>query len=40
MSADIFSYKVIKPLQTIGLTSSFWNIHIDTLIATWIAMLS
>ena len=39
MSTDIFSYKAIKPFQSLGLTGNFWTLHIDTLIATWTAMI-
>jgi len=34
----IFEYNAIKPLEQFGLTSKFWDIHIDTLIYTWVAM--
>lgn len=39
MSIELFHYATIKPFADLGLTGSFWNIHIDTLIATWIGML-
>jgi len=38
MSADIFSYKTVKPFESLGLTGNFWNVHLDILTATWIAM--
>jgi F-type H+-transporting ATPase subunit a len=38
MSADIFSYKAVKPFEALGLTGNFWTIHLDILTATWIAM--
>lgn len=34
----IFEHEAIRPLERFGLTSSFWDIHIGTLIYTWIAM--
>jgi F-type H+-transporting ATPase subunit a len=39
MSAGIFDYKAIKPFESLGLTNKFWTLHIDILIATWVAML-
>ena len=39
MNISIFEYKVIKPLAKFGLTSKFWDIHLDTLIYTFAAML-
>ena len=38
MRIPIFEHKVIKPLQAFGLKNSFWDIHIDTVIYTWVAM--
>jgi F-type H+-transporting ATPase subunit a len=40
MKVPVFEYEVVRPLSKIGLTHSFWDIHLDTLIFTWIAMLS
>ena len=39
MKIAIFEYTIIKPFRALGLTGSFWNIHIDTLIYSWVAML-
>ncbi|MFA6526988.1 MAG: FoF1 ATP synthase subunit a, partial [Candidatus Babeliales bacterium] len=39
MSIELFQYKTITPLASLGLTGKFWNVHIDTLIATWVAMV-
>lgn len=38
MKIPIFQHAAINPLAWLGLTGSFWEIHIDTLIFTWIAM--
>ncbi len=38
MSVEIFNYHAIKPFKNLGLTSDFWTVHIDILMATWIAM--
>lgn len=38
MSAGIFSYHTIKPFKIFGLTGDFWTLHLDILLATWIAM--
>lgn len=38
MSFEIFKYVEIKPFESIGLTSKYWTIHLDTLIFTWVAM--
>jgi F-type H+-transporting ATPase subunit a len=38
MSADIFSYHTIKPFKCIGLDGAFWTLHLDILMASWIAM--
>lgn len=38
MSADIFSHYIVKPFAPLGLTSDFWSLHIDILLASWIAM--
>jgi F-type H+-transporting ATPase subunit a len=38
MSVEIFNYHAIKPFESLGLTNNFWTIHIDILMATWIAM--
>ena len=38
MASNIFHYETIKPFRLFGLTHKFWNVHIDTLIATWVAM--
>jgi F-type H+-transporting ATPase subunit a len=34
----IFKHFSIKPLEKFGITNPFWDIHIHTLIYTWIAM--
>jgi F-type H+-transporting ATPase subunit a len=39
MTFDIFSYHVIRPLEKLGLTHSFWTLHLDTIIYTWAAMI-
>ncbi len=39
MNIEIFGYKEITPFKSLGLTSPFWTIHLDTLIYTWVAML-
>lgn len=39
MSVGIFEYASIKPFQALGLTGDFWTVHIDILLATWIAMI-
>jgi F-type H+-transporting ATPase subunit a len=39
MKIAIFDYLEITPLKQLGLTSSFWTIHLDTLCYTWCAML-
>lgn len=39
MSVKLFQYETITPFATLGLTGKFWTLHIDTIIATWIAML-
>jgi len=38
MKIPIFEHKAIQPLAKLGLKSSFWSIHIETLIFTWISM--
>ncbi len=38
MSIGLFEYNVVKPLSAIGLSGDFWALHLDTLIATWVAM--
>jgi|SaaInlStandDraft_4_1057021.scaffolds.fasta_scaffold06962_4 F-type H+-transporting ATPase subunit a len=38
MKIPIFEYEVIKPFARFGLDGKFWDVHIDTLIQTWIAM--
>ncbi len=38
MKIPIFEYSVIQPLKFLGFTSSFWDVHLDTLIYTWCAM--
>lgn len=38
MSAGIFSYHTAQPFKVFGLEGDFWLVHIDILIATWIAM--
>jgi len=37
-SGGIFHYETIEPFRFFGLTGKFWHVHIDTLIATWVAM--
>lgn len=39
MSIELFQYKTITPFAPLGLTGTFWNIHIDTVLTTWVAML-
>lgn len=39
MSMELFQYKTITPLASLGLTGKFWMLHIDTIAATWVAML-
>ena len=34
----IFENEIIRPFDWLGLTGSFWELHIDTIIFTWIAM--
>jgi len=38
MNIAIFDYKVVKPFEFLGLTGSFWSVHSNIIIATWIAM--
>lgn len=38
MSADVFNPRTIEPFKKLGLTSDFWKLDIDFLIATWIAL--
>lgn len=38
MELDVFEHLVWRPFAARGYTSSFWEIHLDTLIKTWIAM--
>lgn len=38
MKIPIFKHNAIAPLEKFGLKNSFWHVHIDTLIYTWIAM--
>ncbi|MFH1644617.1 MAG: FoF1 ATP synthase subunit a [bacterium] len=39
MNISIFEYWAVRPLAKFGLTGKFWDIHLDTLIYTWAAML-
>jgi F-type H+-transporting ATPase subunit a len=34
----LFSQWAIRPLAAFGLTNSFWNIHLDTVLFTWLSM--
>ena len=38
MKIAIFDETVIKPLEYFGLKHSFWGIHVETILYTWIAM--
>ncbi len=38
MSAEIFDYTIVHPFKILGLTGSFWDVHLDILLATWVAM--
>ncbi|MBY0353136.1 F0F1 ATP synthase subunit A [Candidatus Babeliales bacterium] len=38
MNINLFKYKEIAPFKFLGLEGSFWHVHLDTLIYTWIAM--
>ncbi|MBU1007588.1 F0F1 ATP synthase subunit A [Candidatus Dependentiae bacterium] len=38
MKIPIFEHTTIHPLQKFGFTHKFWDLHIDTLIYTWVAM--
>jgi len=38
MNLDIFSVHTVRPFAALGLTSSFWEVNLDTLVHTWIAM--
>ena len=38
MKIPIFEHEAIKPLKNFGITHKFWDLHIDTLIYTWISM--
>ena len=37
-TSALFSYTIITPFARFGLTSKWWQIHLDTLIYTWVAM--
>lgn len=39
MNVEIFDYHQVHPLEFLGLTHSFWTLHLDTLIYTWAAMV-
>lgn len=39
MNLHIFDHPVIKPFERFGIISPFFHININTLIATWIAMI-
>ena len=36
---DMFAYSTLKPFNFLGVEHSFFDVHIDTLIYTWIAMV-
>ena len=38
MKLEIFDYHKIFPFKEFGLTGSFWTVHIDTLLFTWLSM--
>ena len=38
MKLDLFKHEIRKPLESFGITHWFWDIHIDTILYTWIAM--
>ncbi|MCB9493071.1 MAG: F0F1 ATP synthase subunit A [Epsilonproteobacteria bacterium] len=38
MSMGIFDYERVQPFTRLGLTGPFWTIHLDIVLATWIAM--
>ena len=38
MKIPIFEHATVYPLKALGLTNPFWNIHIETIIFTWISM--
>jgi len=38
-SLDLFEHHIIKPFAFMGLTHSFWDINLDTIIFTWLALL-
>ncbi|MFA5075280.1 MAG: FoF1 ATP synthase subunit a [Candidatus Babeliales bacterium] len=39
MKIEIFSEKVVKPFEFLGLKSEFLGVHIETLAFTWLAMI-
>lgn len=39
MKIPIFEHRAVKPLEKFGVTNSFWDLHIDTLMYTWVAMI-
>ncbi|MFC1854614.1 F0F1 ATP synthase subunit A [Candidatus Dependentiae bacterium] len=39
MKIHIFDHKIIRPLSNFGFTGAFWDIHLDTLWATAVAMI-
>lgn len=40
MDLAIFSFETLSPLKQWGFTNPFWDIHIDTIKCTWLAMLA
>jgi F-type H+-transporting ATPase subunit a len=38
MKIPIFEHKVIKPIAKLGFKHSFWDLHIDTVMHTWVSM--
>lgn len=38
MKHGIFDYQTVHPFKSLGLSSPFWTVHIDTLMYTWAAM--
>lgn len=38
MNIDLFSNTIVRPLQSLGFVHRFFDVHLDTLIYTWIGM--
>lgn len=38
MSAGFFDHETVNPFSILGLHGQFWQINVDTVVATWIAM--